>query len=129
MIDKLLATVIQMKASDLHIFSVRYDNSPISTSETISWDARFPIYGNWRLGPRFSVERLNDNEQHTKETLYLPEVRGDWTSRRSVFELTGGYQIQNQQALQQLQTLTGQPVTAQVDQRSLYLSAAYRVRF
>jgi hypothetical protein len=46
-----------------------------------------------------------------------------------VFELTAGYQIQNQQALQQLQTLTGQPVTTQVDQRSLYLSAAYRIRF
>jgi hypothetical protein len=118
-----------LRGSDLHIFSVRYDNSPISTSETVSWDARFPIYGNWRLGPRLSVERLNDNEQHSKETLYLPEVRGDWTSRRSVFELTAGYQIQNQQALQQLQTLTGQPVTTQVDQRSLYLSAAYRVRF
>jgi methionine salvage enolase-phosphatase E1 len=118
-----------LQASDLHIFSVRYDNSPISTSETVSWDARFAVYGNWRLGPRLSVERLNDTQQHTKETLYLPEVRGDWTSRKSVFELTAGYQIQNQQALQQLQTLTGQPVTAQVDQRSLYLSAAYRIRF
>ena len=60
--------------------------------------------------------------------LYLPQVRGDWTSRRSVFELTAGYQVQNQRALQQ-QTVTGQPVTTQVDQRSLYLSAAYRVRF
>jgi hypothetical protein len=118
-----------LQASDLHIFSIRYDNSPISTSETVSWDARFAVYGNWRLGPRLSVERLNDTQQHTKETLYLPQVRGDWTSRRSVFELTAGYQIQNQQALQQLQTLTGQPVTTQVDQRSLYLSAAYRIRF
>ena len=27
------------------------------------------------------------------------------------------------------QTVTGQPVATQVDQRSLYLSAAYRVRF
>jgi tetratricopeptide (TPR) repeat protein len=118
-----------LQASDLHIFSVRYDNSPISTSETVSWDARFAIHGNWRLGPRLSVERLNDTQQHSKETLYLPQVRGDWTSRRQVFELTAGYQIQNQQALQQLQTLTGQPVTTQVDQRSLYLSAAYRIRF
>ncbi len=113
----------------MHIFSVRYDNSPIATSETVSWDARFAVYGNWRLGPRLSVERLNDTQQHSKQTLYLPQVRGDWTSRRSVFELTAGYQIQNQQALQQQQTVTGQPVTTQVDQRSLYLSAAYRVRF
>jgi len=118
-----------LQASDLHIFSVRYDNSPISTSETVSWDARFAIHGNWRLGPRLSVERLNDTQQHSKQMLYLPQVRGDWTSRRQVFELTAGYQVQNQRALQQQQTLTGQPVTTQVDQRSLYLSAAYRVRF
>jgi hypothetical protein len=118
-----------LQASDLHIFSVRYDNSPISTSETVSWDARFAIHGNWRLGPRLSVERLNDTQEHSKQMLYLPQVRGDWTSRRSVFELTAGYQVQNQQALQQQQTLTGQPVTNQVDQRSLYLSAAYRIRF
>jgi hypothetical protein len=76
-----------------------------------------------------SVERLNDTQQGTKQMLYLPQVRGDWTSRRSVFEVTAGYQVQNQQVLQQQQTLTGQPVTNQVDQRSLYLSAAYRVRF
>jgi len=118
-----------LQASDLHIFSVRYDNSPIATSETVSWDARFAVYGNWRLGPRLSVERLNDTQQHSRQMLYLPQVRGDWTSRRSVFELTAGYQVQNQQALQQQQTVTGQPVTTQVDQRSLYLSAAYRVRF
>jgi tetratricopeptide (TPR) repeat protein len=118
-----------LQASDLHIFSVRYDNSPISTSETVSWDARFVVRGNWRLGPRLSVERLNDTQQGTKQMLYLPQVRGDWTSRRSVFEVTAGYQVQNQQVLQQQQTLTGQPVTNQVDQRSLYLSAAYRVRF
>jgi hypothetical protein len=118
-----------LQASDLHIFSVRYDNSPISTSETVSWDARFVVSGNWRLGPRLSVERLNDTQQHSRQMLYLPQVRGDWTSRRSIFELTAGYQVQNQQALQQQQTVTGQPVTTQVDQRSLYLSAAYRIRF
>jgi len=61
--------------------------------------------------------------------LYLPQIRGDYTTRRSVFEVTAGYQLQNQQALQQQATLTGQPATTAVEERSLYLSAAYRVRF
>jgi hypothetical protein len=61
--------------------------------------------------------------------LYLPQVRGDWTNRISVFELIAGYQLQNMQAVQQLQALTGQVQTTAVDQRSLYVTAAYRVRF
>jgi hypothetical protein len=113
-----------LQASDLHIFSIRYDNSPISTSETVSWDARFAIHGNWRLGPRLSVERLNDTQQHSKQMLYLPQVRGDWTGRRSIFELIGGYQVQQQQAV----LLNGQQ-TGALNQRSLYISAAYRLRF
>jgi hypothetical protein len=118
-----------LQASDLHIFSLRFDDSPISRSETLSWDARFVVHGAWRLGPRLSVERLTDTTQGSQQMLYLPQVRGDWTSRRSVFEVTAGYQLQNQQALQQQATLTGVPVTTSVDQRSLYLSAAYRIRF
>jgi hypothetical protein len=118
-----------LQASDMHIFSVRYDASRTSRSTTLSWDARFVVTGNWRLGPRFSVERLNDSTLGGKEMLYLPQVRGDWTDRKSVFEVIAGYQVQNQQALQQQQTSTGQPVSTSVNQRSLYISAAYRVRF
>ena len=118
-----------LQANDLHIFSVRYDNSPQARSTTLSWDARFVVHGNWRLGPRLSVEELNDPELGGKQRLYLPQVRGDWTNRFSVFEATAGYQLQNQQAVQQLQSLTGQPVTTSVDQHSLYVTVAYRVRF
>ncbi|MFI4891470.1 MAG: SPOR domain-containing protein [Steroidobacterales bacterium] len=118
-----------MQAGDLHIFSARYDDSPTARSSTLSWDARFVLHGAWRLGPRLSVEELNDPSLGGRQMLYLPQVRGDWTSSRSVFEMIAGYQLQNQQALQQQATLTGQPVTTSVDQRSLYLSVAYRVRF
>ncbi len=118
-----------LQASDQHIFSVRYDTSPTARSTTLSWDARFVITGNWRLGPRLSVEQLNDPTQGGKEMLYLPQVRGDWTNRTSVFELIGGYQMLNQQTQLQQQSVTGQAVTTSVNERSLSVSAAYRVRF
>ncbi len=118
-----------MQAGDLHIFSVRLDDSPSFRSTTLSWDARFVLHGAWRLGPRLSVERLDDPSLGGRQMLYLPQLRGDYTSRRSVFEVTAGYQLQDQQALQQQAVATGQPVTSAVQQRSLYLSAAYRVRF
>ena len=118
-----------MQAGDLHIFSVRIDDSPTARSRSLSWDARFVLPGAWRLGPRFSVEQIENPSLGGRQMLYLPQVRGDYTTRRSVFEVSAGYQLQNQQAIQQQATLTGQPVTTQVDERSLYLSAAYRVRF
>jgi hypothetical protein len=74
-----------------------------------------------------SVERLNNASLGGRETLFLPEVRGDWTNRVSVFEVIAGYQLQTQQAQQQ--DSTGQQLSASVSQRSLYLSAAYRIRF
>ena len=118
-----------MQASDLHIFGVRFDDSPTARSTTLSWDARFALPGAWRVGPRFSVEELNDPTLGGKQWLYLPQVRGDWTSRRSIFELIGGYQLQQQQAVLQQQALTGQSQTGTLSQRSLYISAAYRLRF
>jgi hypothetical protein len=45
-----------------------------------------------------------------------------------VFELTAGYELQ-QQTLQQQQTLTDQPASGAFEQRSLYISVAYRLRF
>jgi len=118
-----------LQASDLHIFSVRFDDSPTARSTTLSWDARFALPGAWRLGPRLSVEQLNDPTLGGKQMLYLPQLRGDWTNRFSVFEIIAGYQIESQQALQQQQSAAGQPVSSAVEQRSLYASAAYRLRF
>jgi tetratricopeptide (TPR) repeat protein len=124
-----ISGVSLLQASDLHIFSVRYDNAPISQSTTLSWDARFVVHGAWRLGPRLSVEQLNEPMIGGKQYLYLPQLRGDWTGRRSVFEITAGYELQHQLSQQQQQSLTGQTDTGALDQRSLYLSATYRFRF
>ena len=118
-----------LQSSDLHIFGVRFDDSPTARSTTLSWDARFALPGAWRIGPRLSVEQLNNAELGGRQMLYLPEVRGDWTGRRSVFEIIAGYQLQQQQTLQQQQALNGQPQTSTLNQRSLYISLAYRLRF
>jgi tetratricopeptide (TPR) repeat protein len=124
-----LAGASLLQASDLHIFSVRFDDSPTSRSVTLSWDARFALPGAWRLGPRLSVEQLNDPTLGGRQMLYLPQLRGDWTNRFSVFEIIAGYQVMSQQALQQQQASADQPVSSAIEQRSLYASAAYRLRF
>lgn len=112
-----------LQAGDLHFFGVRYDNSPSSRSTTLSWDARFVLPGAWRIGPRFSVEQLNDPTLGGTQWLYLPEIRSDWTGRRSLVEFIGGYQVQQQQLL------AGQSTASVQDARHLYISVAYRLRF
>jgi hypothetical protein len=111
-----------LQADDLQILGLRYDDSPQSRSATISWDARFAIGGAWRLGPRLSVEELQQPMLGGRQLLYLPQLRGDWTGRTQMVEFTAGYQV-----LQQ--TLDGQGDLSSLQQRSLYVSAAYRVRF
>ena len=112
-----------LQAGDLHFFGVRYDNSPDSRSTTVSWDARFVLPGAWRIGPRLSVEQLKNPALGGTQWLYLPEVRSDWTGRRSMVEFIGGYQVQQQQPL------AGQTAASVQDARHLYVSAAYRLRF
>ncbi len=118
-----------LQAGDLHVFSALYDDSPTARISTLSWDARFVLPGAWRAGPRFSVSEINNPTLGGKQVLYLPQVRADWTSRMSVFEATAGYQIQTQQAIEQQGLLPGQSTTSALDQRSLYISVSYRLRF
>ncbi len=112
-----------LQTSDLHFFGVRYDNSPLSRSITLSWDARFMLPGAWRFGPRFSVEQLNDPMLGGNQLLYLPELRSDWTGKRTVFEFIGGYQLQQQQPL------PGQSAVGVQNTRNFYLSVTERLRF
>ncbi|HEX9139623.1 MAG TPA: SPOR domain-containing protein, partial [Steroidobacteraceae bacterium] len=105
-----------LQASDLNIFGVRYDNSPSQRSITLSWDARFVLPRAWRIGPRFSVEQLDNPTLGGTQWLYLPEMRTDWTGKKSVFELIGGYQVQQQQPL------SGQGPSSAQDERHLYVS-------
>jgi hypothetical protein len=118
-----------LRASDLHIFGVRVDDSPTSRSTTLTWDARFPVGGAWRLGPRFGVARLDDPQLGGRQTLYLPEARADWISRRQIIEMVAGYQLQQQQTQLQLPNQTGTAESSTLEQRNLYVSATYRIRF
>ena len=78
-----------LQTNDLHIFSVRGDESPLSRSTSLSWDARFVLPGAWRLGPRLSVEAIerplarrqaNDLLAATARRLDEPAIglRGYW---------------------------------------------------
>ena len=107
-----------LRASDLHFFGVRVQQSPDQRSALLMWNARFPLGGAWRIGPRFRVERRENDTTQSTQTLYLPEVRLDWSSQRSIFEFNAGGELGQQQL----------PADTQRTRR-LYLLLGYRLRF
>ena len=124
-----LAGTSLLQAGDLQLVGLRYDDSPIIRSETLSWNARFVVHGGFHIGPQLSVERLNDTAIGGTQMLYLPQLQADWIGRRSMIEFTAGYQIVNQAQSSQILPVTGAPVTGAFQERSLYATAAYRLRF
>jgi tetratricopeptide (TPR) repeat protein len=107
-----------LRASDLHFFGVRVQQSPDQRSAMLMWNARFPLGGAWRIGPRFRVERRENDTTQSTQTLYLPEVRFDWSSQRSIFEFNAGGELGQQQL----------PADTQRTRR-LYFLLGYRLRF
>jgi len=107
-----------LHASDLHFFGVRVQQSPDQRSAMLMWNARFPLAGAWRIGPRFRVERRENDTTQSTQTLYVPEVRFDWSSPRSIFEFNAGGELGQQQL----------PADTQRTRR-LYFLLGYRLRF
>jgi len=107
-----------LRASDLHFFGARVQQSPQQRSAMLMWNARFPLVGAWRVGPRLRVERRENDMTQSTQTLYLPEFRLDWTSPRSIFEINAGGEIGRQQL----------PADTQ-NTRRLYFLLGYRLRF
>ena len=117
----------------LHIFGVRFDDSPTARSTTLSWDARFALPGAWRIGPRLSVEQLNNAELGGRQMLCCRKSGGIGPAGDLFSKSSPATSCEKQQQTLQQQALNGQvsgaPVLSTVDQRSLYVSAAYRLRF
>jgi len=107
-----------MRASDLHFFGARVEQSPTQRSAMLMWNARFPIVGAWRIGPRLRVERRESDTTQSTQMLYLPEIRIDWSSQKSIFEFNAGGEIGKQDL----------PADTQKTRR-LYFLLGYRLRF
>ena len=124
-----LAGTSLLQTGDLQLIGVRYDDSPTIRSETVSWNARFVVHDEFHIGPQLGVERLHDALVGGTQMLYLPQLQSDWIGRRSMIEFTAGYQIIDQARSSQILPVTGTPVTGAFQERSLYVTVAYRLRF
>jgi hypothetical protein len=78
------------RSADLHVLSVRYDTNPTAVTESIDISSRMPIWGNWRIGPRFEISRIRYDADQSTEMGYVPSVRLEMLRSRVMFEFEVG---------------------------------------
>jgi len=111
---------------DFNVLTLTHGNTIIGTIDSVSATSRFPIGGAWRLGPRFTVDRLNSVTDGSKNTTYIPSLLLDYQRERKLFQLEFGGQLGKREAFLQLQN--GAFVQTQNTTR-YYVSVSYRISF
>jgi tetratricopeptide (TPR) repeat protein len=111
---------------DFNVLTLTHGNTIIGTIDSVSANSRFPIGGAWRLGPRFTVDRLNSVTDGSQNTTYIPSLLLDYQRERKLFQLEFGGQLGKREAFLQLQN--GAFVQTQNTTR-YYVSVSYRISF
>lgn len=93
------------------------------TGETLDVDSlgiltRFPVWQNWRLGPRIRIDRRRLHDDGSTEMLYVPTLRLELQRSRVLFECELGAEMGRR-------TLA----TASEDTTRYYFSLGYRLNF
>jgi hypothetical protein len=111
---------------DFNVLTLTHGNTIIGRIDSVSANSRFPIGGAWRLGPRFTVDRLNSLTDGSQNTTYIPSLLLDYQRERKLFQLEFGGQLGKREAFLQLQN--GAFVQTQNTTR-YYVSVSYRISF
>lgn len=108
-----------LKANDIAILGVRYQDTSTSDTKSLLLNERYPINKAWRVNPRFRVDYRTNKDDDTNQWIYAPSIVTDYLWRKRYrFELeTGGEWSQRQ--------LT----TTNEDTSSYFVYVGYRADF
>jgi tetratricopeptide (TPR) repeat protein len=111
---------------DFSVLSLTHGNTEVGRIDSLGFTTRFPLGGAWRLGPRFSVDRLNTITDGSTETTYIPSMLLDYQRGNKLFQLDMGGELGKREAF--LQLPNGAFVQTQNTTR-YYISVSYRISF
>jgi tetratricopeptide (TPR) repeat protein len=103
--------------ADFHQLVLRYDHLPTADSTGVDYIARYPVWGSWRIGPRFLVQRIV-NDSGPVQYVYNPYAHADWQRRGRMVEIEAGTEIGRNPDVLQIGNTT-----------RLFVSIGYRVNF
>ncbi|HWW33289.1 MAG TPA: hypothetical protein VNY70_07980, partial [Steroidobacteraceae bacterium] len=121
-----LAAADLWRTGDFSVLTLTTGNTEIGRIDSVAATSRFPVGGAWRLGPRFTVDRLTALSDGSQQTTYIPSVLLDWTRGRWLLQLDTGAELGRREAF--LQLANGTFVQTQNTSR-YYVSLSYRVTF
>jgi hypothetical protein len=113
-------------SSDFNVATLTHGNTEIGGVDSINFTSRFPVGGAWRLAPRFTLERLQDRNDSSTQTTYIPSALLDYQRGNKLLQVEVGGELGSRAAFLQLQN--GQIVQTQKTTR-YYVSLSYRINF
>jgi len=114
------------KTGDFNVLTFTHSTTEIGRVDSISTNSRFPLGASWRIGPRFSVDRLDSLTDGSTSTTYIPSLLIEYQHTRYLVQLDTGAELGKREALLQLQN--GSFVQTQNTTR-YYVSLSYRIDF
>ena len=106
--------------------TLTHGNTEIGRIDSVSLTSRLPVGGAWRLAPRFTVQRLNVQNDNSSQISYIPSALLDWQRGNKLLQFEVGGELGSRDAF--LQLANGQFVQTQKTTR-YYASLSYRLTF
>ena len=103
---------------DFSVLSLAYADTETGKIASVSATTRVPVGGDWRLGPRLTVDRRQLTSDDSTELSFLPSVLLDYQHGRRLLQFEAGGQIGKRDSTLQTQ-----------NSKRYYVSLAYRIGF
>src|SRR6516165_6555425 len=78
---------------DFNVLTLTHGNTEIGRLDSVSLTSRLPVGGNWRLAPRFTVERLDDQSDGSSQSSYIPSALLDYQRGNKLLQLEVGGEL------------------------------------
>src|SRR5215469_10763161 len=111
---------------DFNFLTLTHGDTEIGRMDSVSLTSRLPVGGAWRLAPRFTVQRLSEQNDNSSQTSYIPSALLDWQRGNKLLQFEVGGELGSRDAF--LQLANGQFVQTQKTTR-YYASLSYRLTF
>jgi hypothetical protein len=106
------------REGDFNVLSLAYANTEVGKITSIGATSRLPVGGDWRLGPRLTIDRRTLVSDGSSELSLIPSVLLDFQRGRKLLQFEAGGQIGKRDS--QIQTQ---------NTKRYYVSLAYRIGF
>jgi tetratricopeptide (TPR) repeat protein len=107
-----------LTSTDFNQAAVRYDKTSTSNTTGFQYIARYPIFGAWRIGPRFLFQSKSTPSQGIRQVFYQVYGHLDYQRNGRLLEIEGGTELGRNPTVLQIGNTT-----------RLFISVGYRVSF